>query len=427
MIVRFLEMIAVTMLAGVSYCTQCTCYIVQTVDKTIEHISFCEGIHLYKSSDNTIQNNVANNCTRYGPDPYYTCDTAGLLLNCQCHNNIVVENQFLYGGDGIFFFKNECCPSNNNYIANNDCRYSPNNAIESTFAQGNVFANNVLNGSNYGLWLGYSHNGNVVSGNIIADCHTAGVAIEHGRDNVITENLIIGNSNGILLWTDMTVHFPSTQYQCLDIPNQQYSSNYTVTNNRIINNQVGINFVNTTYSNVYNNFVSIHNNNSITAQDLEWNIGNLWNLLEPVNMINIVGGPFIGGNYWSDYTGHMDNSGNGFGNIPYNNGFLSGEGDQLPLVVISSRNENTTNRMQIESEIIEKFNCFFSCRNVLILFTNINTSKQKNSTIQSYFQFFFYPLFIIVAKQENNRVTMQYTRKMKQQKSKIVILGVYSQ
>ena len=139
------------------------------------------GIRLIKSSNNVITNNTANNNTRHGPDRYYTGDTSGILLNCQCSNNYVVYNSFLYGGDGIFMSgfprngENECCPSNYNFIAFNDCRYSPNNAIESTFAIGNIFGYNKLDYSNYGLWLGYSHNSNMVIGNQMYQCQTAGI------------------------------------------------------------------------------------------------------------------------------------------------------------------------------------------------------------------------------------------------------------
>ena len=100
------------------------------------------GIHLWKSYGNNISYNTANNCTRTGPYYQYTADTSGILLNCECHDNYVGYNSFLYGGDGIFMSgfprnsQNECCPSNNNHIEYNDARYSPNNAIESTFAQG---------------------------------------------------------------------------------------------------------------------------------------------------------------------------------------------------------------------------------------------------------------------------------------------------
>ena len=129
------------------------------------------GFHLFKSTGNTICGNVANNCTRGDPTCRFSCitgDTSGLLLNCECHDNVVENNTFLHGGDGIFVTgyprqgHDECCPSNNNSFLNNDCRFSPNNAIECTFAMNNKFIGNTVNESNYGLWLGYSHFGNVI-------------------------------------------------------------------------------------------------------------------------------------------------------------------------------------------------------------------------------------------------------------------------
>jgi len=73
---------------------------------------------------------------------------------------------------------------------------------------------------------------------------------------------------------------------------------------------------------IYNNYF----NNSNNAWD---NGSNIWNIT-PTFGENIIGGPFIGGNYWSDYIG-IDNNGNGFGATAYN---ITGgtNKDYLPLV-----------------------------------------------------------------------------------------------
>ncbi len=41
------------------------------------------------------------------------------------------------------------------------------------------------------MWLGYSHNNNQIINNIIARAATTGIAIEHGRNNIIANNTII--------------------------------------------------------------------------------------------------------------------------------------------------------------------------------------------------------------------------------------------
>jgi len=60
-----------------------------------------------------------------------------------------------------------------------------------------------------------------------------------------------------------------------------------------------------------------------------------WNLTVGQPGPNIVGGPYIGGNYWSDYTG-ADTDGDGIGdtNVPYTaDGAIEESGDHMPLVL----------------------------------------------------------------------------------------------
>lgn len=129
------------------------------------------GIHLYKSAYNTIAYCQANNVTR--GTQHYTCDTAALLINCNCHHNLIHECGFTNSGDNIFMTgfprqgQNECCPSNYNIIRDNQLTGSPNNAVECTFSTGNVIHHNILNGSNYGIWGGYSHDGLQITDNMI--------------------------------------------------------------------------------------------------------------------------------------------------------------------------------------------------------------------------------------------------------------------
>jgi len=91
-------------------------------------------------------------------------------------------------------------PCNDNLFEDNDCSYSPNNAIESTFSQNNIFRRNICSTSNYGFWLGFSWD-NLVEDNIIEDNFIAGVAAEHAHTITFRGNQVRRNREGIRLWT----------------------------------------------------------------------------------------------------------------------------------------------------------------------------------------------------------------------------------
>jgi parallel beta-helix repeat protein len=248
-------------------------------------------------------------------------------MNCECEYNIILRNSFRFGGDGVFMSgfprqgKNECCPSNSNYLAYNDCSYSPNNAFESTFARNNTFVHNTVTGSNYGFWLGYSYSNKVVN-NSIGSCVTAGIAIEHGQHNLVEGNSFVNNTIGVWMWTDLKIHFPATKYSCLALPDPQHSRNATIASNRFWGNKnYSLIFQNTTESNIYNN---IFNG---TCADVGFNKLNTYNLA-PKAGPNIIGGQFVGGNYWTQYKGKGRN---GFGDTPYQQGTMSVP-DNLPLI-----------------------------------------------------------------------------------------------
>jgi len=169
----------------------------------------CWGVRLYTSTHNLIQGNQTDyvDRERYGLS---SGDSAGVLLVYHSDENQVIGNSFTHSGDGFFIGNENGAPSNHNYIAGNDGSYSPHNAFETTFSEGNVFENNVASHSHYGFWLGYSYNTQVI-GNEINDNGAMGIAIEHGHDNAIISNTIASNPTGVRLWDDATDD-PSVDY-----------------------------------------------------------------------------------------------------------------------------------------------------------------------------------------------------------------------
>jgi len=87
---------------------------------------------------------------------------------------------------------------------------------------------------------------------------------------------------------------------------------------------------------IYNNYFN-NTNNAISDEN------NIWNIKKTA-ATNIIGGTYLGGNYWSDYEG-KDTDGDGLGDtlLPYNSsGNIQIEGDYHPLVQSGSINETVS-------------------------------------------------------------------------------------
>jgi nitrous oxidase accessory protein NosD len=165
------------------------------------------GVGLYRSSDNTIvRNQLDYNVRGYSHGFYHRGqDSAGLLLYEQSSRNVVAYNSATHGGDGLFLWAGQSTMdtgqggANDNVFYANDFSFAPANAMEATFSR-NSFLANRAEGSDYGLWGGYSYESKVM-GNCFVGNRT-GIAIEHGQDNRITGNLFAGDTTAISLWGD---------------------------------------------------------------------------------------------------------------------------------------------------------------------------------------------------------------------------------
>ena len=165
------------------------------------------GIGLYRSSDDTIMHNQVDFAIRGYSHGFYNRgqDSAAILLYEQSMRNVVAYNSATHSGDGLFVWAGQTTMNtgqggvNDNLIFGNDFSFASNNAIEATFSR-NVFAGNVAEESDYGMWAGYSW-GSRILGNRFGG-NRVGIAIEHGQDNEIAHNLFAGDSTAIRLWGD---------------------------------------------------------------------------------------------------------------------------------------------------------------------------------------------------------------------------------
>jgi parallel beta-helix repeat protein len=163
------------------------------------------GIALYRSSYNRIMHNYASYNVRGFSQGFYRRgqDSADLLLYQQSSHNVVAFNSMTHGGDGLFLWAGQSTMDtgqggcNDNLFYANDFSFAPTNAMEATFSR-NLFIANRANGSEYGLWGGYSYDSKII-GNDFANNRT-GIAIEHGQANEIRANRLVGDSTAIRLW-----------------------------------------------------------------------------------------------------------------------------------------------------------------------------------------------------------------------------------
>lgn len=200
------------------------------------------GVYLNASNEITIRDNQLDFCNRLYRRPEdgsirAEADTAGIVLVEGSSHNRLLNNSCVCGGDGIFItgydHKGGRRPCDHNLVEGNDCRLSPNNAIESTFSQHNVFRRNDCSRSNYGFWMGYSWD-NVIEANTVEFSRWVGIAIEHGHGFVIRSNRILRNGEGIRLFTrggPVLDHWPGWEV----------SYDFTVEDNLIEANGIGFN------------------------------------------------------------------------------------------------------------------------------------------------------------------------------------------
>jgi parallel beta-helix repeat protein len=163
------------------------------------------GIGLYRSSRNTIMHNRADWCMRGYVHGVYSRgqDSAALLLYEQSSHNVVAYNSMTHSGDGVFLWAGQSTMdtgtggANDNLFFGNDFSFAAANGIEVTFSRNRIIGNR-LDGSNYGIWGGYSFESEIRANRLAGN--TVGIAIEHGQDNRILENRFRSHQTGIRLW-----------------------------------------------------------------------------------------------------------------------------------------------------------------------------------------------------------------------------------
>lgn len=271
------------------------------------------SILLHNSSGNLLNNNMVSNST-YGVWLYSSSNNNELTDNRVSDNNVSIYlknsgenlltgNRVLNSnGLGICLWNSAGNTLNNNTASDNASIFLHNSSE-------NTLVNNTVESNNYGFWMNSCDNNKLIDN--WASNNKFGVYLKNSRDNKLSGNMVGLNTRyGIYLGSSI--------------------SNVLSGNRIVSNSEYGLYLMDSGYSSIYNNYLNNTNNTYFEGT----NSGMSLNTTK-MRETNIVGGPYLGGNFWATPESdgfsqtELDTNGDGICDAAYT---LSNESiDYLPL------------------------------------------------------------------------------------------------
>ncbi|WP_164997740.1 S-layer protein domain-containing protein [Methanolobus psychrotolerans] len=258
------------------------------------------GIYLDSCRNSTLTNNNVANNSYDGIIPYYSS-------NITLTNNIAANNQF---GIRLYY-------STNNTLTDNTATNNSHRGIILVDSSDNTLVNNTASNNDYGIYLSSSSD-NILVNNIAVDNSEDGIYLFYTSNNNMLKGNIASNNANSGIWMYCSFY------------------NKVVGNSVSNNNECGIYLYSCLDNLIYNNFF----NNTVNRRfnEVLYPTSNIWNINKTAGT-NIVGGPYLGGNYWARPDGwgfsqrYEDIDGDGICNAIYDLSYTLGSDnkDCLPL------------------------------------------------------------------------------------------------
>ncbi|WP_440948020.1 right-handed parallel beta-helix repeat-containing protein [Methanosarcina sp. T3] len=272
------------------------------------------------------------------------CPPAGICLdqveNCTVERNNIFENRYgvyLQGSENITISENSFSRNGIWLDEGSKKNMMINNAIDRGYIiigahswDNIIFQNRLSNGG--GISIACCGGSNLVSKNEIVNCSNGIDMYDTQARTVLRDNRIANCENGIYLIFvfDARVYNNTISNSSKGIYLREECHDNELFNNMITySNESGILLDYSTANRIYNNY--FNNTVNVKAENSE---GNIWNTTKTPGE-NLMGGPYLGGNFWADLNGTgfsqtgKDSDSDGICDLPYNvNG---SDFDYLPL------------------------------------------------------------------------------------------------